>query len=271
MKAAVREEKRVATLARRMWEASVGIKRGGRKRRPRRDVPGRGVARHVSDTSENEGSDDGEGGESGHGGGGDSDAESEGHGGAGVGHGGGGIGEAGVGHGGGGIGEAGVGHGGGGIHDSHGGGGIDGGGGHGGGGGVHLGGGMMAPVLSSDTGEEHDDGMAVADPDAVPVAPPAVHVAEPPPQVVGERVLRRPDGKHIGNIWRYWDDGGNESIITHCRYHAPPCKKRTTVRKHPDWDGALRWIQAGRHTDRGRHLDMYEDMVLPPEFRSKKK
>ena len=278
LKAEDKDERRLAAISRKMWEAAHGVRRGKPKRKPRRDAPG-GRAR-ASDTEDNASDGDRD-----DGGGGDGDVESGGeYGGSDAGSvGGGGDGHESGGGGGGGVGDP---HGGG-VGDPHGGGvgephggGVDdphgGGGEHGGEGGggvfpvVRGADGLVYPIVS-DTAEEHEMGLpsdAEGAPLAAPVAP---GVGEPLPQVFGEKVHRRSDGKWIGNIWRFWDDAGNESLISHCRHHHPPCKKRTTARKRPDWDSALRWIAAGSGMSRSDHLDAYEPMVLPPEFHSKKK
>ena len=124
--------------------------------------------------------------------------------------------------------------------------------------------------MAEQTDEDQDIGLTDA-------ADGGVHVEMPPaeeelPQVVGEKVYRRRgDKKHIGCSWNYWDNDGHESLICHCKLHDPPCKKRTTARKNPSWNGGLRWIAAGAGMTRGDHLDAYERMVLPAEFRSKPK
>ena len=242
LKAADREERRLATLSRKMWEAAHGIKRGKTKRKPRRDAPEGRRRTEGSDTADDtpiDSSGDGDAEGDGSDGVADDDAPS--------------------------------------ADSDHGGGGHGGGGGGDGGGGA----GGVFPVIrgadgrwhdpASDTAEEHDVGVPSdggAAPIVVPVVP-AVPVALP--NVYGEKVHRVPDGKWIGNIWWFWDDGGNKSLITHCRYHTPPCKKRTTARKQPDYDSAMRWIAAGRYMTRQDHSDAYEPTVLPPEFHSKPK
>ena len=134
-----------------------------------------------------------------------------------------------------------------------GGGGGDGPVGHDGG---HGGGGDAVEISDSGTPEEHDLGIALVgdgpisdgpvDDGPIPDAAPA---PIPLPHVVGDKVFDRPGagGRHIGNMWRYYDDRGNESLIAHCIYpDRSRCKRRTTSNKHPDWNGALRWIVAGQ-------------------------
>ena len=68
----------------------------------------------------------------------------------------------------------------------------------------------------------------------------------------------------IGNLYLGLpDERGNMSQAVTCRHHG--CKKRTTYAKHPSRDGALRWLEAGRHLDRAEHMKRYPFMVLPEE------
>jgi hypothetical protein len=89
----------------------------------------------------------------------------------------------------------------------------------------------------------------------------------PLPRLVGDNVLDL-HGRSLGKLWYLTDDHGNRSIACRCN-HAPPCKKRTTLAKHPSEAGALRWLAACGSMTKQQHLDAYEALVIPEEFRKK--